>query len=127
MGDNNTIWIIDDDQIAVAIVSHLIEQHQGLRLLQTFENAKEALKALQQPGEKPDLIMLDLNMPMMNGWDLLEEMKKMKTVDSVSVVVFTSSIDERDRKRSGNYSSVIGHFVKPMTREMLKDILSRIS
>lgn len=113
--------------IAMAIVNHLIENYPGIEVEQSFYNAEEALEALRNSFTKPDLIMLDLNMPVKDGWDVLDEMKNLPAVKHVIVAVFTSSIDERDRKKSGNYNNVLGHFVKPMTREMLQEIVARIS
>lgn len=127
MSKDQNIWIVDDDHIAVAIVGHLVERYPGLHIQRSFCNAEEALEALSHTSEMPDLIMLDLNMPVKSGWDLLNEMEDVPAARSVRVAVFTSSIDDRDRKKSANYPSVIGHFVKPMTREMLRDIADRMA
>lgn len=119
MGEKKGIWVVDDDAIAVTIVSHLIGRQENLELLDSFGNAGEMLQSFNQCKKHPDLIILDLNMPMMSGWDLLEEIKTNATLNDIKVAIFTSSIDERDRKKAANYPCVIGYFVKPMTRNIL--------
>lgn len=122
MGEKKGIWVVDDDAIAVTIVSHLIGRQENLELLNSFGNAGDMLEAFKQCDQYPDLIILDLNMPMMSGWDLLEEMKTDFSLNAIKVAIFTSSIDERDRKKAENYPCVIGYFVKPMTRNILGKI-----
>lgn len=119
MGEKKGIWVVDDDTIAVTIVSHLIGHQENLELLNTFRNAGEVMDAFIQSEKHPDLIILDLNMPMMSGWDLLEEMKTKVSLNGIKVAIFTSSIDKRDQKKAMDFPCIIGYFVKPMTRNTL--------
>lgn len=118
--------MVDDDAIAVTIVSHLIGKQENLDLLQTYANPGEVLRAFGRSSRLPDLIVLDLNMPMMSGWELLDEMKKEFSLNGTKVAIFTSSIDERDRNKAEDYPCVIGYYVKPMTRDILKQIAENL-
>lgn len=119
MGEKKGIWVVDDDTIAVTIVSHLIGRHENMELLNTFKNAEEVFNAFFQSEKYPDLILLDLNMPMMSGWELLEEMKSKVSLNGIKVAIFTSSIDIRDQEKAIDYPCVIGYFVKPITSNTL--------
>lgn len=78
--------------------------------IQSFQRARQAITQLED--EKPDLIMLDLNMPDMDGWDFLDYASK--APDLPPIVVLTSSIDPRDRSRAFGYKCVKDFLVKPV-------------
>lgn len=125
MDSQRNVWIVDDDPIAVTIVRHLLSNHPELELTGEFENAERMLQRLDGDGAAPELVILDLNMPMMSGWELLDSLRE-KGHSNMPVAVFTSSIDERDELRSRQYPEVIGHFVKPMTHRLLNDIFEKL-
>ncbi len=117
-GLSKTVWIIDDDPIARLIVRKKLEKSGAFRILDEFEYAGKALEKLilnhQTNSQNPDLILLDLNMPIMSGWDFLEEVSKLIPSPPTSVVILTSSINPEDITRSEDYSIVKTLLHKPL-------------
>lgn len=76
----------------------------------------------------PDVIFLDLNMPVMNGWKFLEEFQALYLHKELkpSIVVISSSVDSEDRKRANKYS-VAAFLSKPLTFEILNELKSRLN
>ncbi|TXC81827.1 response regulator [Luteibaculum oceani] len=124
--------IIDDDQlfrhILKAQLNKILEQEKSVL---SFENGKEAIQYLQdnlpQLGDVviPKVVFLDINMPIMNGWEFLDEFKKMKDLitEQITIYMITSSVDRRDEKRAGEYSEVNKFVVKPVTSNQLIELL----
>lgn len=120
MSEQKRIWLVDDDPIAVTIMRHVIKKDSYFELAADFDGAEPMIAALQsQKLPLPHLIVLDLNMPLMSGWELLDFLKNDFKNEHIPVAVFTSSIDSRDAARSTDYPNVIGHFVKPISLALL--------
>lgn len=103
------IWQIDDDPLHLELASLMMRRANPENRVISFESARKALGKLKE--EQPDLIVLDINMPDMNGWDFLDEISKQP---GPQVVILTSSIDPRDRERAFSYSNVKDFLVKPV-------------
>ncbi|WP_316928100.1 response regulator [Gillisia marina] len=92
-----------------------------------FHNGEEALinlKSIIKAEEKlPDIILLDLNMPIMDGWQFLDEFTKIKTEKKITIYIITSSVDPMDIEKAKEYNNVNNYIVKPITLEALQDIL----
>lgn len=104
------IWQIDDDPLQLELAAILIRRASPAAVIHSFGNARDAASRLV--GERPDLIMLDLNMPEMDGWAFLETVQGQPNVPRI--VVLTSSIDPRDKARAFAYDCVKGFLVKPV-------------
>lgn len=120
-----TVCIIDDDPIHQRIAQILIEKNQIFDKVIPFQAAECALEYFAanstDPENLPETILLDLNMPNMDGWDFLEAFK---TIDGeiskpVNIFIVTSSVDEKDKVRSQTFSSVKGFISKPLTKEII--------
>lgn len=110
---------VDDDKI-----QHMINRKNLLRIkpdieLFFFENPFEALEWLK--SNEADLLILDVNMPEMQGWDFLEELAKIG--NKVRVKMLTSSMDPMDVKTSEKYEQVTGFLVKPLQTDVLMEML----
>lgn len=92
----------------------------------TAYNGSEALKLLTELNEKPKLIFLDLNMPVMNGWDCLKLLKKDNKFDDIPVIMISTSSHKNDIETASNLGA-IGYFVKPNSYSDLKYILKAIA
>lgn len=114
--------IIDDDKIYVNLVKKIIEIKKLSENLLVFQNGKEALEyfktALKQTEEKkiPEIMFLDLNMPVMDGWEFLGEFMKIKNEfhKNVMLYVVSSSIDPRDLEKVKSYNIVKDYLIKPI-------------
>lgn len=110
------ILLVEDDQVDVMNVRRAFERNRILNPLYVAGNGIEALEMLRG-GDVPLtrlLILLDLNMPKMNGIELLKEIRGDKNLRHLSVVVLSTSNDERDRIEAYDLN-VAGYIVKPVT------------
>tara|TARA_R110001592_G_scaffold17518_2_gene73762 strand:+ start:54187 stop:54591 length:405 start_codon:yes stop_codon:yes gene_type:complete len=121
-----SIWIVDDDLIARMLIKKRLEKESFSQTIIEFENGQEAFDAylkLEGKAEEPELILLDLNMPVMDGWTFLDSIAKQSSEsDSLpSVAILTSSIDQEDRDQAKQYSNVISFLKKPLDLNVLKE------
>ncbi len=115
------ILLIDDDMTVNFMHSFLIESETITRSLSIAESAELALKKVSE--ERPDLILLDLNMPKTNGWEFLAQYKKLIPASLRSrIVVLSSSANPDDKLRAENSPDIAGFYSKPLTKEMLIEI-----
>ena len=99
----NSIYIIDDDPITVFGIRKMLKPAAICDDVQVFENGKSALEDLKKRLEYgvpvPEVIFLDINMPIMDGWDFLEEFVVLDIKDKVVINMITSSIDPSDYQK----------------------------
>lgn len=125
-----TIFLIDDDAIQLKVSSKMIERVIPIRKIVSFPGADVALDFIQEhradPDQLPDIILLDLNMPEMSGWDFLDSFEGIRESlpKKVRIHILSSSQDEKDIQRSRNYESIRGYLVKPLTREKILSLLN---
>ena len=112
------IYIVEDDPIAAMIAREVLRRNHVVADIQTYVNGQRAFDQLtavvQDGGYIPDLILLDLNMPLMDGWDFLEAFAGMDIHPLVPIFVLTSSIRPNDQERALRYEEVKGFFSKPL-------------
>lgn len=120
-----SVLFIDDDPITLMLCKKVIEKTQFALHVDTLTNGKDALKYLNEIYEKglkiyPDLIFLDLNMPIMDGWEFLDALSKTNLYDSnLNIIILSSTIDPKDIEKAKNYSIVKNFISKPITAENL--------
>jgi len=119
--------IIDDDPIFIFGVKKIMEIIGFCNSILVFKNGKEALnslKAIILAKEKlPDIILLDLNMPILDGWQFLEEFVKVPCKKKIMIYIASSSVDPEDVLRAKSYEVVSDYIVKPVSIERLKEVL----
>jgi len=119
--------IIDDDPIFVFGAKRMMELADfcnGFMVFQDGRKALDGLSAIVASGNNlPELILLDLNMPVMDGWQFLDEFTKIKTDKRITLYIVSSSIDNEDFKKAETYEVVSNYIVKPITMDALKGIL----
>ena len=120
------LFLVDDDDIFRLAADVLIKTYQVAEEVVQLENGLEAYDALMalehNPEELPQLIFLDINMPVMNGWELLEELKRGPAIirNTIQIHILTSSIAPEDLNLSKTYEFIDGYITKPLTE---KDLL----
>ncbi|EON75809.1 Two-component response regulator [Lunatimonas lonarensis] len=118
------IVLIDDDPINNLINRRLINKLQLSPRIEEFLEAEQALVFLKTvPSVQHLLILVDINMPVMNGWDFLKEYAGHCLERNDSVVMLSSSIDFQDRQRAKEFPAVSGFIEKPLTFEKLKPLI----
>ncbi|MCC4213072.1 response regulator [Leeuwenhoekiella parthenopeia] len=125
-----TVCIIDDDPIFVFGATRLMKQYDFSESIVVYTNGREALDHLKPLMESknldtiPDLIFLDLNMPVLDGWGFLDEFTKIDPPKIMKVYIVTSSISNFDKQKAKEYAEAVKEYViKPITPVRLKEII----
>jgi response regulator RpfG family c-di-GMP phosphodiesterase len=127
------ILIIDDDEINNFIASRLIDKIPVKTKINTRLNGLEGINYIKSNLENqenlPDIIFLDINMPIMNGWEFLEEFEhiKNKINKNVYVNMLSSSVYNDDITKAKTYSTVNKFISKPLTVEKIKELYSSLN
>lgn len=116
--------MVDDDQVDIMTVQRAFKVNNIINPLYIVGNGREALDYLKQEGKcknpktspRPGIILLDLNMPIMNGIEFLKIVKSDGELKKIPVIVLTTSKEENDRVESFNLS-VAGYIIKPVEFE----------
>lgn len=118
------IVLIDDDPINNLINKRLINKLNLSPKTIEFLEAEKALDYLKSLDcEKKILILVDINMPVMNGWDFLDHYIDLENYRNDRVIMLSSSIDFQDRQKSKQFPFVRGFIEKPLTHEKLQNLL----
>ncbi len=117
------ILCVDDSEADQYLNKYRITAaNPDIQIRQAFDG-EQALELLREPGYTPDLILLDINMPRMNGFEFLEVYNAEFSPQTTSVVVMlTSSLLEDDRIRAEQYATVQGFLFKPLSSNWLAEI-----
>ncbi len=114
MRSRKPILLVEDDQIDVMTVKRAFKENNITNKIDIVGNGEEALEHLRNPEKKkPCVILLDLNMPRMNGVEFLKVAKLDETIRRIPVVVLTTSKEEQDKVDSFNLG-VAGYMLKPV-------------
>ena len=123
----NLACITEDDPTHVYITKRFLNLTGLVDSILICSNGKDAftkLKAIISSGEKlPELILLDLNMPVWDGWQFLDAFKEIPVEDTIDIFILTSSNNEADIERAKNYNIDSNYIVKPITLEKLQDVI----
>jgi response regulator RpfG family c-di-GMP phosphodiesterase len=118
------VFFIDDDPLSNKFNTMLIRKIHPDVEIKTFTKAEEALADLKEASnQKPEVIFLDLNMPVMNGWDFMAEFKKIGL--DIEVVVLTSSNDSVDKEKAEKNKQIKDYVVKPLTKNTFTGVVKK--
>ena len=127
MKNNRPILLVEDDKIDAMTVKRALKDLKITNSLVHVYNGLEALDYLKNlKGEDPCIVLLDLNMPKMNGIELLKILKNDSSFKKLPVVVLTTSNAEKDKTESFNLS-VAGYMLKPVDYKQFVDVIKDIN
>ncbi len=120
-------YIVDDDPIFVIVLKKILAKMNIFKEIKYLKNGLEALKDLNLVNEEektfPDIIFLDLNMPVLDGWQFLEALEKTPYKDKLNVYIVSSTIDKSEIIKCENYESVKNFISKPTNSNDLNKAL----
>jgi len=133
MSAYQSVMLIDDNEIDNLINQKMVEAAGLSKYIYTHTGAKSAIEFLKNIEQLennvvesvlPDIIFLDIDMPLMDGFQFLEEFNKLKdtTRAKCKIVMLTSSINPQDVSKSKKYESVKKYLNKPLSQESLKEL-----
>ncbi len=129
MKKNKTICIIDDEEINQFILTTIIKNLNSEIKILSFNNGEVALNAIKQlldsNEDMPDIILLDLNMPVMGGWQFMDEYVKLHIGTKTAIYIITSSSSPDDKKKAKTYSEISDYLTRPIATNTLKEIIEK--
>lgn len=126
------VYIIDDDKIYRYVFERQLRKQDEQVTIAQFTNGATAFEAVQEASIKgkniPSIIFLDLNMPIMNGWEFLDAFERIpeSLQKQMHIFVVSSSINQKDMQNAKANPHVEDYLIKPVRPEQLKKILSAI-
>lgn len=134
MNNGQHVVIIDDDRFNNLVCKRYIEMVGGNEAeVLAFTDPTQGLQHIREldahPTCEPTILLLDLNMPIMTGWELLDEFEGLGDAckEAFSVYILTSSLDPIDHRRAAKNPRVAGLIVKPIDRTIISRILHKAS
>ncbi|MEG6523811.1 response regulator [Desulfotomaculum sp. 1211_IL3151] len=125
MRDKNLrILLVEDDEVDIMAVKRAFQKNNITNPLDIARNGVEALAMLRGDNVPlPSIALLDINMPKMNGIELLREIRNDQSLKTIPVIVLTTSDEERDIIDAYNYN-VAGYIVKPLSLPKFVEAIS---
>jgi CheY-like chemotaxis protein len=126
------LTLVDDDDVFVFLTTRMLEKYKLVDLIKIFDNGYDALVFIKENLDNidalPDIILLDLSMPIMDGWQFLEEYVKInpRIGKKITIYICSSSISPDDVIRAKSISAVTDFIIKPMTKERLVEMLKNL-
>ncbi len=117
------VLLVDDDRIFLMICEKLIRMTNFSSQIHICMNGKEAIDHLYSKSDQkdslPEVILLDINMPILNGWDFLDEYINFAQSNNVDipVIIISSTVHSIDTEKAQNYDCIKGFFTKPLSLE----------
>ena len=126
------VCVIDDDDIYQFLLKKELKHTNLVDKIQVFTDGQKAIDYFIENKKSiellPDVIFLDINMQIMNGWQSLEQFKQIqpKIAKEITIYLVSSSFDDRDINRSKEYTEVTDYIIKPVKRSNLLTVLREI-
>ncbi|PKG41793.1 response regulator [Psychroflexus sp. MES1-P1E] len=132
MNKVKTLGIVDDDKIYTFLVKKTIEQTNLVGMIKVFDHGLDAINFLKKNADNPDtlpeIILLDLSMPVLDGWGFLEEyiLLSPKLGRKIIIYIISSSISPYDIAKAKSISLVTDFIIKPISKEKLIEIFKEL-
>lgn len=124
------LLVIDDDDINIFIIKKIIEKTGYNVDMVSKSNGRLAIDYLADIAQNeelfPQLILIDINMPILNGWEFLEAYQKLSINKRVDMYMLSSSVYENDIERSRTFTAIKGFISKPLSIDKLSELLKSV-
>lgn len=118
-------WLIDDDEIFRYSAERIMEISNFSEEIRCFSNGEAALQALRELENNvdliPDIVFLDINMPVIDGWQFLDNLKDREVAKHLKIYMLSSSIDAIDLEKANQYDMVLKYIPKPISTKVLEE------
>ncbi len=125
-----TVWIVDDDPVQKFLIARILKSVQEIESHFEFEHGKHAydylLELLESKAKLPEIILLDLNMPVWDGWTFLTKYNELPLENKPDVFICSSSIDPDDYTKAKQYKCVKKFYTKPLALHDISEMLQLI-
>ena len=125
------LLVIDDDDINIFIIKKIVEKTGFAVNMTAKTNGQLAIEYLEEIAndleKSPHLILVDINMPVLNGWEFIEAYEKMNVKKAVDMYMLSSSVYENDIEKAKTYNVVKGFISKPLSIDRLVDLFRGVS
>ncbi len=124
-----TIFIIDDDNMYQMLLTRTIRKINDRLNIVSLTNGEEALdhfkKLFAQNGQLPDLVLVDINMPVLDGWQFLDDLEAIRPgfKNEIPFYLISTSLDENDKNKAQENEYIRDFIIKPLPIEWLEKIL----
>ncbi|HLW20949.1 MAG TPA: response regulator [Cyclobacteriaceae bacterium] len=130
MENFDLVYVVDDDPLYIFSMKKVLGITDFCQESMFFKNGQEALDdlipRLSQAGKLPDIIFLDISMPLMNGWQFLDKLKTYPIHQEMKIFIVSSSIDPYDTGKSASYEIVTDYIYKPITIDKMKELKTKL-
>lgn len=129
---DHVICLIDDDNIHQFIIKKIVMRFRPNQELLVFSNGEEGINFIKDKigriDKLPDLILLDINMPIMDGWGFLEELITLTPEIKKEIIIYilSSSENPRDKEKAKEYELISGYIIKPINENQLESLLESV-
>ncbi len=124
------LLVIDDDDINIFIIKKIVEKTGFDIEMVSRNNGQQALdylnETITQNKALPSLVLIDINMPVMNGWEFIEAYEELNIEQKVDMYILSSSVYENDIEKTKGYKTVRGFISKPLSMERLTELIKAI-
>ncbi len=125
-------YVIDDDKLYQFAMKRMLHHLSIETEIVQFENGLQAIEYLQQHKDKknqlPDIIFLDINMPVMNGWQFLDAFMNLhlNPQKKITIYMVTSSVDNAEILKAASYKQIRNYIIKPLSIASLREVFKNI-
>jgi CheY-like chemotaxis protein len=125
------LLVVDDDDINIFLLKHLLKKSTHPVEVVSFVDPDEAIDYITcciNEGKRIDLLLLDINMPQMTGWDMLDKLRigGLSKIKESLIYMLSSSVHASDSEKADKFQEVTGFISKPVTLEFLSEVFSTI-